>query len=236
MARDVQFTVAHDKDSAKLISGNNENKDNKPVIDNSNDIKPNTTKPIENKTSNNGLNIAKVDSKATEKLEDEVIKGKLYSVQNTVSHDRQIGREMARKYLEKTSKIEEIDGNMYATITFNNSQFMKEFKIGVNGQDVNYEIVGRNGDLLSLRFAIPNIDANVKVRMFVIPMNSNVEFGVNFLKDTLNLEKEYEVKKSELKQGGKLPYTGGMASGGLVTALGSMLLAAGSFMSRRKRK
>lgn len=240
MARDVEFTVAHDKESVKLISANKENEDNKPSADN-NSTKPNTTNPSttkssEDKTSNNELNVTEHNNKVNEKLEDAVVKGKLYTVQNEVSHEREVGREMARKYLEKTSKIEEIDGKMYATITFNNSQFMKEFKIDVNGEDVNYEIVERNGDLLSLRFEIPNIDSDVKVKMFVIPMNSNVEFGVKFLKNTLNLVKEYEVKKSELKQGGKLPYTGGLASGGLVTTLGSMLLGVGAFMSRRKRK
>ncbi|GAB6170449.1 hypothetical protein JCM1393_29090 [Clostridium carnis] len=236
MSRDVQFTVAHDKENVKLIRDSKLNEDNKPSTDNSNTIEPNitnesATKASEDKSSNSETSVLKADDKANEKAQEVVIKGKLYTVQNEVFHDRQIGREMARKYLEKISKIEEVDGKTYATITFNNSQFMKEFKIGVNGENANYEIVERNGDLLSLRFEIPNIDADVKVEMFVIPMNSNVQFGVKFLQGTLNFVKEYEVKKN-----GTLPYTGGMVSGGMMATAGSLMLTLGAFMNRRKRR
>ena len=66
--------------------------------------------------------------------ETKVTKGKLYSIQNSVTHESETGRTMARKYLNSTSKVEEIDGKYYVTLTFTGSEFMQNHEIYVNGK------------------------------------------------------------------------------------------------------
>ena len=41
---------------------------------------------------------------------------------------------MARKYLNSTSKVEEIDGKYYVTLTFTGAEFMQNHVIYVNGK------------------------------------------------------------------------------------------------------
>ena len=49
--------------------------------------------------------------------ESAVKKGKLYTIKNTVDHESQTGKDMARKYLNSTSKVEENISILDAIIT-----------------------------------------------------------------------------------------------------------------------
>ncbi|MDQ0150953.1 NEAT domain-containing protein [Eubacterium multiforme] len=232
MNKDVSFQTILKEDTLKKINSS-EGSTNKPE-----ENKDNTSKN-ENKQNNkteNKSSSTKAD-KGNDKRE-EVIKGKLYTIKNKVTHKSQTGIDMARKNLDSTSQIEEVNGKTYLTLTFTGGQYMKDYEIYVNGNKVNHKITYRNGNITKVRFEIPNLDSKMKVKCFVIPMGRNVEFGVELLKDTLKFEKEYKVNGNELKNesgiSNKLPATGMDFVGNALAGLGAIGLGALSIISKRK--
>ena len=214
MGQTVSFGVTFDKDSLKFISSNEE-----PTIPDSNNGSTNNSVP-NNSTSNESTNTT---------VENNVVKGKLYTIKNEVISDNATGKAMARKYLNSTTKIEEVDGKMYATLTFTGVDLMSNHKIYVNGSVVNHTITSKTSSSVSIRFAIPNVNADIKVQVFVVPMNSTVTFGVKLLEDTLTFVKDFEVEN------GSLPQTGSAFGSEMLLGLGGLLTASGALL-RRKRK
>ena len=214
MGQTVSFGVTFDKDSLKFISSNEE-----PTIPDSNNGSTNNSVP-NNSTSNESTNTT---------VENNVVKGKLYTIKNEVISDSATGKAMARKYLNSTTKIEEVNGKMYATLTFTGVDLMSNHKIYVNGSVVNHTITSKTSSSVSIRFAIPNVNADIKVQVFVVPMNSTVTFGVKLLEDTLTFVKDFEVEN------GSLPQTGSAFGSEMLLGLGGLLTASGALL-RRKRK
>ena len=214
MGQTVSFGVTFDKDSVKFISSNEE-----PTIPDSNNGS------INNGGTNNSTNNGATDTT----VENNVVKGKLYTIKNEVISDNATGKAMARKYLNSTTKIEEVDGKMYATLTFTGVDLMSNHKIYVNGSVVNHTITSKTSSSVSIRFAIPNVNADIKVQVFVVPMNSTVTFGVKLLEDTLTFVKDFEVEN------GSLPQTGSAFGSEMLLGLGGLLTASGALL-RRKRK
>lgn len=221
MGQTVSFGVTFDKDSLKFISSNEE-----PTIPDSNN------ESINNSVTNNSTNNESTDTtneSINTTVENNVIKGKLYTIKNEVISDSATGKAMARKYLNSTTKIEEVDGKMYATLTFTGVDLMSNHKIYVNGSVVNHTITSKTSSSVSIRFAIPNVNADIKVQVFVVPMNSTVTFGVKLLEDTLTFVKDFEVEN------GSLPQTGSAFGSEMLLGLGGLLTASGALL-RRKRK
>ncbi|MDK0736728.1 NEAT domain-containing protein [Clostridium perfringens] len=213
MGRDVSFKTILNKGTLELVSG-----EDKPAIEENKSEESNGTS-----SSNNGNSANEENSTVTE---NKVTKGKLYTIENKVVHKSQTGVDMARKYLNKISDLEEIDGKTYLTLTFTGQEFMKDHKITVNGKDANYKVVSKNGDSIKLRFEIPNLDADIKVSLYVIPMGRNVEFNVELLKDTKKFVKDFTVSK--------LPQTGSAMGGNSVALLGMAMMGASMFIRRRE--
>ncbi|MDK0572126.1 NEAT domain-containing protein [Clostridium perfringens] len=213
MGRDVSFKTILNKGTLELVSG-----EDKPAIEENKSEESNGTS-----SSNNGNSANEENSTVTE---NKVTKGKLYTIENKVVHKSQTGVDMARKYLNKISDLEEIDGKTYLTLTFTGQEFMKDHKITVNGKDANYKVVSKNGDSIKLRFEIPNLDADIKVSLYVIPMGRNVEFNVELLKDTKKFVKDFTVSK--------LPQTGSAMGGNSVALLGIAMMGASMFIRRRE--
>lgn len=165
--------------------------------------------------------------------ESTVKKGKLYTIKNTVDHESQTGKDMARKYLNSTSKVEEIDGQKYVTLTFTGSEFMKNHVIYVNGSKVSHKVTAKSGDSISLRFKVSSLSDTIKVGMYVVPMSRNIEFTVKLLEDTLTFVKDYEVSSDGTST---LPQTGSAIEGTMVMGVGTSLMALGTLLNRRKRK
>ncbi|EDT75540.1 NEAT domain-containing protein [Clostridium butyricum] len=117
---------------------------------------------------------------------------KKYTVTNEIVSDSAIGRTMARKYLNQTSIIEDIDGQLYATITFSSSGSMGNFKIEVNGEVVEHTIPLNDmaNELISLRFPINNVNDDIKAYIYINPMRMNINFGIKFLEDSMILIEE----------------------------------------------
>ena len=221
MGQTVSFGVTFDKDSLKFISSNEE-----PTIPESNN------ESINNSVTNNSTNNESTDTtneSINTTVEHNLVKGKLYTIKNEVISDSATGKAMARKYLNSTTKIEEVDGKMYATLTFTGVDLMSNHKIYVNGSVVNHTITSKTSSSVSIRFAIPDVNADIKVQVFVVPMNSTVTFGVKLLEDTLTFVKDFEVEN------GSLPQTGSAFGSEMLLGLGGLLTASGALL-RRKRK
>ncbi|XZL76327.1 NEAT domain-containing protein [Clostridium perfringens] len=214
MGRDVSFKTILNKGTLELVSG-----EDKPAIEEENKSEESNS----TSSSNNGSSANEVNSTVTE---NKVTKGKLYTIENKVVHKSQTGVDMARKYLNKISDLEEIDGKTYLTLTFTGQEFMKDHKITVNGKDANYKVVSKNGDSIKLRFEIPNLDADIKVSLYVIPIGRNVEFNVELLKDTKKFVKDFTVSS--------LPQTGSPIGGNSVALLGMAMMGASMFIRKRE--
>ena len=120
-------------------------------------------------------------------------KGKLYTIQNTVDYENQTGKDMARMYLNSTSKVELIDGQYYVTLTFTGAQYMKNHAIYVNGSKVSHSVTSKSDDAISLRFKVSKLSDTIGVGMYVAPMSRDIKFTVKLLENTLKFVKEYEV-------------------------------------------
>lgn len=216
MGRDVSFKTILNKGTLELVSG-----EDKPTIEEENKSEESN----DTSSSNNGSSASANEENSTV-TENKVTKGKLYTIENKVVHKSQTGVDMARKYLNKISDLEEIDGKTYLTLTFTSQEFMKDHKITVNGKDANYKVVSKNGDSIKLRFEIPNLDADIKVSLYVIPMGRNVEFNVELLKDTKKFVKDFTVSS--------LPQTGSPIGGNSVALLGMAMMGASMFIRKRE--
>lgn len=216
MGRDVSFKTILNKGTLELVSG-----EDKPAIE-----EENKSEESNGTSSSNNGSSASANKENSTVTENKVTKGKLYTIENKVVHKSQTGVDMARKYLNKISDLEEIDGKTYLTLTFTGQEFMKDHKITVNGKDANYKVVSKNGDSIKLRFEIPNLDADIKVSLYVIPMGRNVEFNVELLKDTKKFVKDFTLSS--------LPQTGSAMGGNSVALLGMAMMGASMFIRKRE--
>ncbi|GAA0858035.1 hypothetical protein GCM10008916_14150 [Clostridium nitritogenes] len=118
---------------------------------------------------------------------------KEYTIKNEIISDSSVGRKMARKYLNETALIEEVDGVKYVTLRFSGMDLMNNIKIKVNNEDVEMELVDEDttNNIKAYRFKIDNINDDIKVYAHIIPMNMDIDFGVKLLEDTLELVTEY---------------------------------------------
>ena len=212
MGMNISYTVALDESTLEKTSSSNNGGTSGSTTGNS--------------SSNNSGTSGSTSTESTVK------KGKLYTIQNTVSHESETGRQMARKYLNSTSKVEEIDGKYYVTLTFTGSEFMKNHAIYVNGSKVSHTVAAKSGDSISLRFRVSSLSDTIKVGMYVVPMSRNIDFTVKLLQNTLKFVKDYELTS---ENGGVLPQTGSAIDTTMMMGAGSALIAAGGILRRRKK-
>lgn len=213
MGNNVEFGVNILEDTLKLVT------------DGSANIGGTTSDSATSGNTNNNAS-SDVSNSNTNNEEIKITKGKLYSIQNSVTHENETGRSMARKYLNSTSKVEEIDGKYYVTLTFTGAAFMQNHEVYVNGKKVNVT-KSTSGDTTNVRFVLSSLSDSIKVKTFVVPMSRGVEFGVTLLEDTLTFIKEYTVET--------LPQTGAPIGAGAVAGLGLMLTTAGTVLVRKRK-
>ena len=212
MGNNVEFGVNILEDTLKLVT------------DGSANIGGTTSDSATSGNTNNNASSG-VSNSNTNNEEIKITKGKLYSIQNSVTHENETGRSMARKYLNSTSKVEEIDGKYYVTLTFTGAAFMQNHEVYVNGKKVNVT-KSTSGDTTNVRFVLSSLSDSIKVKTFVVPMSRGVEFGVTLLENTLTFIKEYTVET--------LPQTGAPIGAGAVAGLGLMLTTAGTVLVRKR--
>lgn len=209
MGRSVEFNVTLSEQSNDDITtgGSNNNSSNNAGSSNNG-----TTNEITNNTTN-------TESTA------QTVTTRIYTIANEVYHESTTGQEMARKYLNSTSKVEEINGVYYVTLTFTGSSFMQNHEVYVNGSKASIT-KSTNGDETSIRFMVSSLDDTIKVNTFVVPMNRNVEFQVKLLKNTLTFVSENTVE---------VPATSDPISMGSLAGLGLMAIGSGA-VAFKKRK
>lgn len=227
MGMNISYTVALDESTLEKTSSSNNGGTSGSTTGNSSSNNGGTSgSTTGNSSSNNSGTSGSTSTESTVK------KGKLYTIQNTVSHESETGRQMARKYLNSTSKVEEIDGKYYVTLTFTGSDFMKNHAIYVNGSKVSHTVAAKSGDSISLRFRVSSLSDTIKVGMYVVPMSRNIDFTVKLLQNTLKFVKDYELTS---ENGGVLPQTGSAIDTTMMMGAGSALIAAGGILRRRKK-
>ena len=252
MGKNVDFDLKLNQSTLKFVSSNEEAQ----LPGNNNNAGNNNGSNDSNNDSNTGN-----DNNAGGNIT-ETVKGKLYTIKNEVIHENQTGKEMARKYLNSTSKIEEINGELYLTLTFTGTDLMNNHKFYVNGKSVSYTS-STSGNSKSYRFKINSLSDDIKVSAFIVPMSRNVEFGVKLLKDTYTFVKDFDASNDsnnagsdsdngnggsnfdDMMNGGgnfegfedeKLPQTGSVINAESMLMGGSLITALGAFVGRRKRK
>ena len=113
-----------------------------------------------------------------------------YTISNNVSHDNPVGEGMARSYTEATSDVEVNDNGIYVSLGFNNTQFMGDFTITVDGSNVSYETTTLANNMKKLKFKVPNLSTSIQVGLYVIAMDTNVVYTVNLDEGSLKLIKK----------------------------------------------
>lgn len=227
MGMNISYTVGLEESTIEKISSSSTGE----TISGTTDSTTSGSSSSTDETTNESTSGSTSSSNTT--TESAVKKGKLYTIKNTVDHESQTGKDMARKYLNSTSKVEEIDGQKYVTLTFTGSDFMKNHVIYVNGSKVSHTVTAKSGDSISLRFKVSSLSDTIKVGMYVVPMSRDIQFTVKLLEDTLTFVKDYEVSSDELST---LPQTGSVIDGTMAIGVGTSLMALGGLLDRRKRK
>ncbi len=170
MNHPVDFYVVNDMDTLAKISEEIDT----PAEDDREEIVPETPETTPD-TDNNGSASG-------------IIPGtKVYTIENEVYHENATGMTMARQYLNSTSKVEEVNGKYYVTMTFTGVEYMNNHQIYVNGSKVDAEIVESTSSKIALRFAVESLSDSIKVGTYVIPMGRTIDFDVKMLEDTLTL-------------------------------------------------
>lgn len=227
MGRNINYTVGLEKSTIEKISSSSTGGTTSGTTNGTTSGSSSSTSGTTNGSTSESTSSSDTATESTVK------KGKLYTIKNTVDHESQTGKEMARKYLNSTSKVEEIDGQKYVTLTFTGSEFMKNHVIYVNGSKVSHKITAKSGDSISLRFKVTSLSDTIKVGMYVVPMSRDIEFTVKLLEDTLTFVKDYEVSSDGTSN---LPQTGSAIDGTMAMGVGTSLMALGTLLNRRKRK
>lgn len=162
---------------------------------------------------------------------------KEYTIKNEIISDSSVGRKMARKYLNETALIEEVDGVKYITLRFSGMDLMNDIKIKINNEDVEMELVDEDAtnNIKAYRFKIDNINDDIKVYAHIIPMNMDIDFGVKLLEDTLELVTEY-TPEDVVIDGKKLKTTLAASFGGGMFLLGVGASAITSKVVKRIKK
>lgn len=135
-------------------------------------------------------------------LASENLKNGIYDVKNDVYHDSDIGMSMARSYLNDTMQLKILGDETEYTIGFSGTQYMENFRILVDGNDGNAEVVEENKEngTIKLKVKVPNKDSELEAKIYVGPMERDVEFKVIPRFDTLTLVEKLEVPKVENKE------------------------------------
>ncbi|EHK2357304.1 NEAT domain-containing protein [Clostridium perfringens] len=141
--------------------------------------------------------LGSVDVLANENLENGI-----YDVKNDVYHDSDIGMSMSRSYLNDTMQLKILGDETEYTIGFLGTEYMENFRILVDGNDGNAEIVeeDKENGTIKLKVKVPNKDSELEAKIYVGPMERDVQFKVIPKFDTLTLVEKLEAPKVENKE------------------------------------
>lgn len=124
----------------------------------------------------------------------------IYEVQNDVYHESETGMAMSRTYLLPTMNVEVTKDHIIYTIGFSGSDYMENYRMKVNGDEVPVEIVEENNEegIVKLKIEVDKVDADMKALIYVGPMERDVEFKVIPKMETLTLVEAIEEEVEEI--------------------------------------
>ena len=110
---------------------------------------------------------------------DEIASGR-YTVKNSVYHDTEIGMSMARSYLDEEMTVTITKEGVVFTIGFSGTEYMNNYRIKINGEEVNAEIVEEDvaAGTIKLQAAASSTAVELSTAIYVDPMGRDVEFGI----------------------------------------------------------
>lgn len=113
----------------------------------------------------------------------------IYEVANDVYHESETGMAMSRSYLLPSMSVEVTKEHIIYTIGFSGSDYMENYRMKVNGEEVPVEIVEENSEegIVKLKVEVDKVDADMDALIYVGPMERDVEFKVIPKMETLTL-------------------------------------------------
>ncbi|WP_195988977.1 NEAT domain-containing protein [Clostridium sp. D53t1_180928_C8] len=118
----------------------------------------------------------------------------IYEVENEVYHESETGMAMSRTYLLPSMSVEVTKEHIIYTIGFSGSDYMENYRMKVNGEEVPVEILEENTQegIVKLKVEVDKVDADMDAIIYVGPMERDVQFKVIPKMDTLTLVEAIE--------------------------------------------
>ena len=118
----------------------------------------------------------------------------IYEVQNDVYLESETGMAMSRSYLLPSISVDVTKEHIIYTIGFSGSDYMENYRMKVNGEEVLVEIVEESNEegTVKLKVEVDKVDADMDALIYVGPMERDVEFKVIPKMETLTLVEAIE--------------------------------------------
>ena len=156
---------------------------------------------------NLGLMI-KENSKCVYATETDIASG-IYEIENDVYHESETGMAMSRTYLLPSMSVEVTKEHVIYTIGFSGSDYMENYRMKVNGEEVPVEILEENSEeyydlvyeeeeINIKNVEVDKVDADMAAIIYVGPMERDVEFKVIPKMETLTLVQAIEDEVEEI--------------------------------------
>ena len=126
----------------------------------------------------------------------------IYEVENEVYHESETGMAMSRSYLLPTMEVEVTKDGIVYTIGFSGSDYMENYRMLVNGEDTDIEIVDEVTEegVVKLKVVVDKVDADMDALIYVAPMARDVQFKVIPKMETLTLIEAIEETEEVIEE------------------------------------
>lgn len=232
--KDIEFKVSLKKDTLKYIK----------------DITATNINNVENSANNSTIknlnSTKKIYDRGGQILQKPSTSGKLSSIKNEVITLSEEAEELASEQLNDITFIEEINGKTYAIFDFVDAVASdSNIRIDVNDKQVSYETISSHlaKGRMRIKFEIPNIYADIKVKSYVESKKKDVEYNVKLINSTLKVESENSTQTNNNNNNNnnsstttkpKLPQTGIGFDGAMITGIGATMIVAGAALTKKK--
>lgn len=232
--KDIEFKVSLKKDTLKYIK----------------DITATNINNVENSANNSTIknlnSTKKIYDRGGQILQKPSTSGKLSSIKNEVITLSEEAEELASEQLNDITFIEEINGKTYAIFDFVDAVASdSNIRIDVNDKQVSYETISSHlaKGRMRIKFEIPNIYADIKVKSYVESKKKDIEYNVKLINSTLKVESENSTQTNNNNNNNnnsstttkpKLPQTGIGFDGAMITGLGATMIVAGAALTKKK--
>ncbi|MCR8743739.1 LPXTG cell wall anchor domain-containing protein [Romboutsia lituseburensis] len=205
---------------------------------------------VENSANNNTINnlnpTNKTYTRSGQILQKPSTSGKLSSIKNDIIALSEEAKALGSEQLNDITFIEEVNGKTYAIFDFIDAVASdSNIRIDVNDKQVSYETISSHlaKGRMRIKFEIPNIYADIKVKSYVEIKKKDIEYNVKLIKSTLKVESENSTQTNNNNNNNnnsstttkpKLPQTGIGFDGAMITGLGATMIVAGAALTKKK--